>query len=1290
MTPNKRLRLPRVFSRKNVRRLAILMVLLLLAGWAGRNSMARYAAIRIGSTVLSTRIEVGSVNIQWGEISVTDIELYEPNIENAKQLSVKQVRVVPSLWQGLRTGVWLSEVEIHSPVAEVRFDETGKLLSVFPETGEETESTGPITIPLSKLSVVDAELSVHQIGKESLQVKDVDLEMLAADRIKVAISIPDLVGIRCNVKCDLDAESFEGRSSVTIDHVHLDSTQLAQLPLVPAAIASEPFSIDGGLKLVVLHPANELDPRKHSVKLHAWTSNAQVDRLGMLCKRLDMVVMNDNGRLKATVTANPLEGDLKLFSSVDLMAKTPELVVESTLVGCQPSALSKNIPELKKLQTNTIATTKWKLVLDDDQLRFHGDASADVTATSFASFSLPVVKARVNVSGSFPVSDPGAFNGEIRGDIASEVFDLAALARSLGFEAVSGDVIARGEFSVPLQSIANIATYSASANVNTSSIATSEFRVDDALLTAELVDGVASIDLDPFVVRDSQENLLAELRSSTTASLLDEGILESTSHLFAEPSLEIARLLGVATFDPGGRLLADITATCPVNSVASPDKWSAKTRVRTQALSALGETISNIDWRATLANGKINCSPLEASWRGHRLMAHASASIGPQVVVQGDVSLDSLRLAELSEVLSRYSSTRLPADGLASVQGSFSFDTDPATGNQAFNASGSARLSKASYARTRIGEANLQWSADLHGLSLTTSSPDFLGGRFDITARMKELDWTRTQIEGNFAGVEAARLIGIAGQTIPATGTFDGGFRMTSIASCESLTGDAWIASKQLSVKRLPLQIDQANLVMNQGEISIDAAGSAVDGNFIVQAGGSLPQVVEFLERKSAPIAEIPFFGDVKLTGLRTESLVRPLGLPREAQAVSARLSADCSRSLAAADGRHLCVASATIEDLRYNHQGLSRRMSIETVLHANRLEVLGIRGRFADGALAGTGELNFERSPTGRFDLSASHVNLRRATSPLGINDIAGTGTLRVRGRIGSVISGQFDASVDNLTAAGVAIRKAKFPVDWSFRPSGNLARWQCRAGTVSVGGGNVRIASEGSYGSGLSATTSVRIEKIDLAKLMQNGSAGSGTLSGNAIVRAKNARGVNDLVGTFAMEMQNIQAMKIPVLDQLPKMITLTPPVPGRGKDGGTVRGRLAGGLVHLDEVAIYQSNVQVMVTGNATMTGKLNLDVVASTESTSPTDQLVSLLDSPVMLAAPAPVALIVKANELLKDRVVRVHVGGTADRPTLRLQPVKQLSQDAVKFFLSSSLGPMADRLTETQSNNRRRY
>ena len=1262
---------------------------MLLLGLAFRNSLTRLAVIHVGSRILATRIEVDEVDIRWSSLSISQIEIFEPEIANERQLTVERVRLVPSLWNGLRTGVWLADVEVTSPTVEVRFDQSGQLLSVFPSGGEPAESSGPIKIPVGKATIRDAELIVHQVGRDRLHVVGVDLNMTADDRINLNLNVPDLIGARCEVRCDVDAQSFEGVSHVNINQIHLDSNQFAKLPLIPTALVREPCSVDAELKIVAYHPPDEPDARKHFLQCNVWTANAKADRLGMICERLDLSVKCSSGRAEANLSANPLGGTWKLTSSIDLLAIAPELIMQSTLKGCQPAALAKAIPPLKRLRANTNASTEGKIVLENGIVRFDGNAVTRVADSSFDDIALPELKATVRVDGTMALDDPESLKGLVRGSMASESFDLAALARSLGLPVSSAETVTNAEFAVPLDSVDDVATYWANVSVGISKVETADLRLDDASLAAQLSAGVVTVGVEKLALRDTRDYLLAAVESTTTVSLTDDGRLDSALSVYVEPSVEIARALGVDTLDPGGRVLARLTASCPTNQATDPASWQANAQVQTQALSALGETISDINWRANLIDSKLQCTPLTVAWRGHELVANTSASLGSSLRVDGNASVDSVRLAEVSEVLSRFSETHLPLDGLASVLGSFVFAKDLSSGHQTFQATGSANLNNASYARTRIGQANLKWSADMDGLTLGTSSPDFLGGRFDVTARMKELDWTRTQVDGNFDGVETARLIGMAGQSIPTTGTIDGGFRLTSIANIESLTGDAWLSTKQVSVNRVPLRVNRATVAVDRGELLMNAVGTIVDGTFNASAGGTLPRLVAFSKQSPIRIARVPVTADVTLTGLRAESLIRPLGLPREARAASARLSANCIRTAAAWDGRHVFLASATVEDLRYNHQGLSQRMSVETVLHPNRIEVSAIRGRFADGMLSGSGEVTLTSTPQGRFDVSASHVNLRRATSPLGVKDVTGTGTLRVRGRIGPVISGQLDASVDNFSAAGVAVRKAKFPVDWSFRPAANLARWQCRAGTASVGGGNVRIATEGSFSNAISATTSVRMENIDLAKLMQNGSAGSGIISGNMTVRAKNARAADDLVGSFAMQLKNIEAMQFPVLDQLPKLVTLGPPVPGHGQDGGTVRGRIAGGLVHLDEVAIHQSNVQVLVTGNATMSGKLNLDVVASTESTGPADQLVSLLDSPVMLAAPAPVALVVKANELLKDRVVRVHVGGTADRPTLRLQPGKQLSQDAVRFFLSSSLGPAADRLSQSQSNRQRR-
>jgi hypothetical protein len=160
--------------------------------------------------------------------------------------------------------------------------------------------------------------------------------------------------------------------------------------------------------------------------------------------------------------------------------------------------------------------------------------------------------------------------------------------------------------------------------------------------------------------------------------------------------------------------------------------------------------------------------------------------------------------------------------------------------------------------------------------------------------------------------------------------------------------------------------------------------------------------------------------------------------------------------------------------------------------------------------------------------------------------------------------------------------------------------------------------------------------------------------------------------------LELSQIQSFELPGSEsfmQLVKLPTLSGPAVNR-QDGATIDGRMAGGLLHVDSLALSKSGLLVLMDGTSTLDGRLDLNVTAFTNQSGPADGLLAFADSPVMLAVSAPVALVAKANEAIKDRVIHVHVGGTSAHPTLRLQPAKNLSQDALRFFLASTLGSPA--------------
>ncbi len=683
--------------------------------------------------------------------------------------------------------------------------------------------------------------------------------------------------------------------------------------------------------------------------------------------------------------------------------------------------------------------------------------------------------------------------------------------------------------------------------------------------------------------------------------------------------------------------------------------------------------------------GQLSVPAFPIQWRESSCTIAATGTVANRVDIRGRVVANPIRLRNIAQLFNRFSSSRLPAAGLADVDGKFRV----ATGPLEFEASGTATLSEATYAGNVIGQANLTWQADLQSFKLRSSSNAFLGGQYVLEATARELDWTKTIVEGRFVDIPIVRLAALSGQQIPISGVIDGGIRVTSIANLESIAGRAWVKSRGMSVHQLPLEISVADISLESSAIVASCEGFVGDGRFSVTAKSNLQQLIEFVGSRDPKIQRIPVIAQAKLNEVSIATLARSFDVSKALRSPRGRLNATCIRDASMLDGSMLCSATASVSGLQLNQVRLSDRITSDVTVHGDRLLIQKVDGRFADGSLSGKAELHFASNPTGDFEFVASRVNLRRAAAPFLNEAVSGTGTIRLRARIGQVINGRADLSILQGVLAGVSFPEAKFPIDWSFSRPSKVARWQCRAGAVSAGGGKIRISSEGNYGSNLTMTTSARIERVDSSKLLRGKSVGAGIVNGTMTLQAKRARSLKQLVGKFDLKLSETETLEMPVLDQLPKLVSLFPRPPGQGEDGGTVHGRIAGGLLHVDELAITQSNVQILMSGNATFEGRLNFDVTASTQSNGPGDQLLSLADSPLMLAAPAPIALVAKANDLLKDRVVHVHVGGIATRPTLRLQPGKQLSQDAVRFFLTNSIGGRATQIATQQAQPNRR-
>ncbi len=1252
-----------------------------------RNVIVRHAAIELGSRVLGTRVDVAGVSIGMSKVQIDGIRLYEPGSSDT-QIDVKHVSIKLTPWQGIRQGVWAQQVFIEQPTLHLRFDRDGGLVSKFPAGGEsESKST---KIPVARLDVRDAKLVVHQVGKEPFALSKADLAATFDEEIKLRATVADLLGGTIEFVAVVDGETYEGHSKLNVDGIRVDTERLAELPLVPPSVNREPVVATVSASLMADHPAGELDFRKHGLRALVGIRDVETQSLGTLCRAFQLRLVNQSGKLNVSGRGEVIDGIVEVTASCN--STTTPLAASSTLT-------------ISDLDGGQIAS---RFFPDQDlaskfQLHAGGDVTMDGRVVSFTSSSEAIlsdiradgievsdVVANVTSSGSVSLDDLLHVDGEVKGSVESDGVSLDAIAKRFHLPASQGHIDLSSDFQVSLADLtASNATPSdaiaLAVSIKSSGVAVGEFWLQDSAAYLTMRNGVAIAQWKDAVVFDSTATRIASCDASVRVPLDAAQSLSSELRLSLSPTASLARFIGVDDEGWRGIGVAKVAASCVVGEVTTPDAWTSTASLACRDLAFANESIADTGATIAIRDGRVTVPPFQVQWQENVLRLSADGTVGEPVAISGQIAGERLDLSSVADLASRFSRTPLPLTGVASLGGEFRLTAMPFN----FAASGSVALQDAFYANSKIGQASVGWKADRSGVQLRSSSDRFFGGSFDVVANAKDLDWTQTVVEGRFQNLQASRLAALVDGNLPVTGSLDGGLSVTSIASLETLAGRAWVSSRGVSVHRIPLEIRSANVSIQASEISAAIEGVVADGQFRSAASGRLSDIKAFAETSDRDLARVPIVAHGKVVDLPIESLTRQIQLPNELRTLGGKLNASFVRDPAMLDGRSLVTASGSVSELRLNRVRLSDRILGDVTVYGDRIELRRIDGRFADGRLSGKADVRLESTPTGTFDFSAMRINLRRAAAAAGSQPISGSGSVQIRGRIGQVLSGRADVSLSHGLFAGLSIPDASFPIDWSYSQPSKVARWQCCAGMISAGGGTVRVSSEGSVGNALDMTTHARIERVDSAKLMQGKSVGAGTISGTVNLQAKRARSPKQFSGDYQLTLANVSTMEIPVLDQLPSMVSLSPPRPGQGQDGGTVRGRLAGGLVHVDELAIAQSNVQVLMSGNATLDGRLNFDLTASTQSSGPADSLLDLADSPLMLAAPAPIALIAKANDLLKDRVVHVHVGGNAARPTLRLQPGKQLGQDAVQFFLKSSFGNVPASVANRSSQSTRR-
>ncbi|WP_146525506.1 hypothetical protein [Novipirellula artificiosorum] len=134
-----------------------------------KNWIATELAQFVAKTVTGCEVNIESIQLGFASIVVDSIDVREPADTTLRQITLKRAEIDLSLWNGFRHGKWASRVLVSEPTLHLRFDCDGKLVSQFPKSEGESETS--VSVPFHLLMVNDARVVVHQTDRRPFHIR---------------------------------------------------------------------------------------------------------------------------------------------------------------------------------------------------------------------------------------------------------------------------------------------------------------------------------------------------------------------------------------------------------------------------------------------------------------------------------------------------------------------------------------------------------------------------------------------------------------------------------------------------------------------------------------------------------------------------------------------------------------------------------------------------------------------------------------------------------------------------------------------------------------------------------------------------------------------------------------------------------------------------------------------------------------------------------------------------------------------------------------------------------------
>ena len=366
-----------------------------------------------------------------------------------------------------------------------------------------------------------------------------------------------------------------------------------------------------------------------------------------------------------------------------------------------------------------------------------------------------------------------------------------------------------------------------------------------------------------------------------------------------------------------------------------------------------------------------------------------------------------------------------------------------------------------------------------------------------------------------------------------------------------------------------------------------------------------------------------------------------------------------------------------SFEDVKYKNRLVSRKIFSDIFLDDGIMQLKRINADLRQGEIAGRAVIPLIGSTSGSYDLDVRNFSLPTMLQVLLDDPVKSNGLVnaRISGRTGRTITGSGTLGVSQAGLFGVANQSMKVPVRFRVEPTQRKARIEIPNTRFRAFRGTVDGKASLEIGSRLRLESKMELSNIDSQLLVQTlsgfSNSGNGKLSGKLELSGRNIRTEKDLVGSFRGKLEQSNALSFPLLDQASRFLGNAATLRSGQFDSDSIDLALSKGRVNVKQFRLQSALVSIFISGDVWLNGKLDLGVAARVERLDQPTLIDQLAGSPIARVVGPQAALIAQAAEFLSERVVFLDVSGTAKRPQFRLNPGKQLQEEAIRYFLRGS-------------------